>query len=318
MLPKKKYSYAIVILLLVAGLVFYISAVPHTYRHEVIIRYGLFKTGEQLNNPINVVKWYIPFETDEAIKKTEQSKNPVTVNDNSLTVTEPTLTSAIIKSGYKNRIKQFLFTAMPIDTSSNSCTLWLVYKSTLLDHWLDKGDLEKNAVRSLANLKDQMEDTRRFYGYPITQTTVTDTSFLFLPAVVPVTEKKAATKALFDKLIAYAKEKNAGYTGTRIFYSSPEGKDLVRLHASIVIRNNIRTAPDEAIQFKRMPFGKNLLVADYTGPFGEVSKVYTAMENYKSDHNLSSMAIPFQKFMTDGYDFADDQMVEMKVYYPIY
>jgi len=67
-----------------------------------------------------------------------------------------------------------------------------------------------------------------------------------------------------------------------------------------------------------MPVGKNLLEASYQGPFGEAHKAYRALESFKTDHNLSSMAIPFQKFLSDGYDFADDQTVQLKVYYPIF
>ena len=67
-----------------------------------------------------------------------------------------------------------------------------------------------------------------------------------------------------------------------------------------------------------MPFGKNLLVANYHGPYGEVHKAYTALENFKADHRLSSMAIPYQKFLQEGYDFSDDEIVQMKVYYPVF
>ena len=69
---------------------------------------------------------------------------------------------------------------------------------------------------------------------------------------------------------------------------------------------------------KKMPFGKNLLVANYHGPYGEVHKAYTALENFKADHRLSSMAIPYQKFLQEGYDFSDDEIVQMKVYYPVF
>ena len=67
-----------------------------------------------------------------------------------------------------------------------------------------------------------------------------------------------------------------------------------------------------------MPFGKNLLMAVYQGPYGEISKAFTALENFKADHKLSSMAIPYQKFLSEGFDFSDSQIVQMKVYYPIF
>jgi len=50
----------------------------------------------------------------------------------------------------------------------------------------------------------------------------------------------------------------------------------------------------------------------------QAEKAYKALEEYKKDHNLVSMAIPFQKFMGDGYDFDDNQIVQLKVYYPVF
>jgi effector-binding domain-containing protein len=119
-------------------------------------------------------------------------------------------------------------------------------------------------------------------------------------------------------LISYAEKRDAGYNGTRIFYAVPYGTEQIMLFASIGVTNRINIPESEEIQYKKMPFGKNLLMATYQGPYGEVSKVYTALENFKSDHKLSSMAIPYQKFLSEGYDFSDEEVVQMKVYYPIF
>ena len=43
-----------------------------------------------------------------------------------------------------------------------------------------------------------------------------------------------------------------------------------------------------------------------------------AADMLPSDHRLSSMAIPYQKFLQEGYDFSDDEIVQMKVYYPVF
>jgi hypothetical protein len=163
----------------------------------------------------------------------------------------------------------------------DECTVTLQYKNSLLAHWLDRGKLEEKAVESLENLKTFMEDTRLFYGYEIEQTTVTDTAYIFKSSIVPLTDK-------------------------------------IMLFASIGVANEVKVTPGAPIQYKRMPLGKNLLMATYQGPLNQVSKVFYAMENFKADHKLSSMAIPYFKFISDGIDFADDQVVQLKVYYPIF
>ena len=317
---SKKYIYGSVLTLVVAGLLFYIGFIPKTYRQKVSVPYPMLRAGEQFNNPGALVKWFLPFAGNDSLKKSLQNKKSgiVSSGDYSIEVIDPATISAIVKTGYKNTYNEFIFSAVSDSADMDACNIYLTYQRSLLSHWLDKGGLEKKARESLENLKTYMEDTRQFYGYEIEQTTVTDTSFIFLSATVPVAEKRTATKDLFTRLIDYARQKDAGYNGTRIFYTVPFGKDQAMLFASIGVNNRVITGPGEPVQYKRMPFGKNLLLAVYQGPYGEISKAYTALENFKADHKLSSMAIPYQKFLTEGFDFSDSQIVQMKVYYPIF
>jgi effector-binding domain-containing protein len=318
---RKKHYLIFILVAVLAAFIFYICFVPKTYRQRVDVPYTMLKTGEQLNNPRQIVKWYFPFTTNDSLKQAlqQQETKQIILDDHSLEILSYNTISTIIKTGYANTHKEFLFAAVS-DSTMESCNVTLTYKSTLFNKWFNtkSKELVRNAVKSLENLKDYMEDTQQFYGYQIEQTTVADTSFIFLSTTVPVAEKREATKKLFDRLINYAKKREAGYNGTRIFYSVPYGDGQIMLFASIGVTNRIDIPESEEIQYKKMPFGKNLLMATYQGPYGEVSKVYTALENFKSDHKLSSMAIPYQKFLSEGYDFADDQIVQMKVYYPIF
>ena len=315
MSKRKIAAYALALILLVAAGIF-IFFVPRTYTKKVQVPYTMLKTGEQLYSLNSVVKWFRPF-TEADISR--QNKSPIVQSgDYKLEITNPTSVSAVIEAGFKNNKKEFLYAATPDSGSMDASVVKLVYKSTLFNHWMDKGGLEKKAAEGLAELKNYMEDTRRFYGYEIEQITVTDTLFVFSSVTVPVADKRAATKKLFDQLIEYAGQKKMDYTGVRIFYFTPYGTDRIMLFASIGVNNAVPLQPGEPFQYKRMPYGKNLLAATYQGPYAEVTKVYAAMENFKQDHKLSSMAIPFQKFLSDGYDFADDQVVQMKVYYPIF
>lgn len=193
----------------------------------------------------------------------------------------------------------------------------LSYTTSGFRKWFTKNTLESNAEKSLENLKDYMTDTRRFYGFEIERTTVEDTAFLFTKETCPVSERKAVTKKMFEKLLAYATSKNAGYNGNRIYYTLKSGNELT-IFASIGVNNMVETSASGDIEYKRMPFGKNLLVTTYQGSFMQTDKAYNALEEFKKDHNLLTMAIPYQKFLSDGYDFDDDQVVQLKIYSPIF
>ena len=314
---RKKYFYYLIAVLVIVSVVFYAGFVSKTFRHHVTVPYDMLKTGEQLYNPANLVKWYIPFLQTGTQSFDITTKNTIVSGNYSLEITDQSLISVVLKTHSGTNTKEFFFTAAPDTLNAQESMITLSYRNTLFNEWFKRDELVKNALQSLTNLKDYMEDTKRMYGFEISLTTVVDTSFLFISETVPVDEKRVATKKLFEQLFAYADKKKAGYNGIRIFYSQKSG-DEITLFASIGVTNRINIPPADPFQYKMMPLGKNLLEAVYQGPYGESDKVFRALESFKKDHGLVSMAIPFQKFLSDGYDFADDQIVQMKVYFPIF
>lgn len=316
----KKKSFGILLLLVIVAAAGYTGFVSKTWQKTVSIPYSMLKTGEQVNNAVNLIKWFRPFAGNETLKETVQNgqKTPIVSEDYSLQVLQASTIGSVLKFSKGSSGLECSFTAASDPKTMDECTVTLQYKNSLLAHWLDRGKLEEKAVESLENLKTFMEDTRLFYGYEIEETTVTDTAYIFKSSIVPLTERRAETKKLYEELIAYSAANNGSYTGTRIFYSTPYGTDKIMLFTSIGVANEVKVTPGAPIQYKRMPLGKNLLMATYQGPLNQVGKVFNAMENFKADHKLSSMAIPYFKFLSDGIDFADDQVVQLKVYYPIF
>lgn len=289
---------------------------PVTVTKKIEVPYNMFRCGEQINNPDALKRWYLPF-TSTGIITNSGGKNKIQAGDYSLTLSSISMYSAVLEASYKKKKQLFSFTAL-IDSSDATITeITLSYSTTLFRKWFAKTKLEKTAEKSLENLKDFMTDTRRFYGFDIQRVTVEDTAFLFMRKTVPLAQRREATRKIYETLMAYAKNKKAGYNGVRIYYTQKSGNDIT-IFASIGVSNAVLTGPGEEVQYKKMPYGKNLLMASYQGPFSGSEKAFNALEAFKKDHNLSSMAIPFQKFMSDGYDFSDDQLVQLKVYYPIF
>ncbi len=314
---KKKAITVLVALIVLAAGAYWLFLIPRKVQKKIAVPYNLGRTGEQINLASNLVKWYIPF-TALGKSYSDKKNQLLQYEDQTLQIKDRSSVSATLVSKNKNQSKKFAIWATPDSGGTESTVVYLSYLTSNFNHLFNRSALEINAEKSLDNLKSFMEDSRQFYGYQIETSTVEDTSFLFLSTTVPATEKRAATKKLFEKLIAYSEKINAGYNGTRIFYASAFGRDQIMLFASIGISKHIELKPDDEFKNKRMPPGKNLLVAMYQGPYAEVSKAYAALEEFKTDHKLSSMAIPYQKIISDGYDFADDQVVQLKIYYPIF
>lgn len=314
---RKRTVLLITSLLLLLTLLSYMLLVKQSFRKEIRVNFTMFKISEQFNDPAKLVKWFVPF-TEADFAAGDSSKDRlVRHNEYSVEILPQTMNTTMLKAGDGKKYEEFLFIADPDTSNSKETSVTLSYRNTLFNEWFGGNELVKNARQSLSNLKDYMEDPRRLYGYDIQVTTVADTAFLFISETVPVSQKREATRRLFDTLIAYAARKNAGYTGVRILYSQLSNEELT-LFTSIGVSNKISIRPDEPFQYKLMPLGKKLLEANFQGPYGEVGKVYKALETFKADHNLISMAIPFQKFMNEGYDFSDSQLVQMKVYYPVF
>jgi len=179
-------------------------------------------------------------------------------------------------------------------------------------------DLAASVAASLTNLGEMLKTTTYVYGHNILTTTVTDSSFLFQSKVVPKVNEAAETKKVFDELIAYAEKRSAGYNGVRIFYTQRVNSEEVALFASVGVNNYTPTGPDEKIQYKMMPYGKKLLILDYEGPYSKSKELFSVLEDYKRYNTLVSMAIPFIKYMSPGYGFADTQVVKTRVSYPVF
>lgn len=305
-------------LVVVACIVWFLFFTPFQVQKKVEVPFSMFKVGEQFSNLEKLEKWYLPFAvTDTSEISKVSNKHFISTGDHSVEVSDITMFSSLITASSKNQKKSFLFTAVTDSLNPGISLVTLSYKTSLYKKWLAKSSLEKDAEKSLERLKDYMTDTKRFYGYEIRPVTVSDTAFLFLRETVPLEKKRTATRDMFERLISFAEKRNAGYNGVRIFYSLRSG-DEITLFASIGVTTRIEIEDDQPIQYKMMPFEKNLLEASYQGPYGESEKVFKALEQFKTDHNLTSMAIPFQKFLSDGYDFADDQIVQLKIYSPVF
>lgn len=304
------------VLLAIAGFAIYAAFIKKVYTKEIHIPEPFTKIGPQLSDVKNIAKWYMPFASNDTGSFKFTKGNKVVMGNTSLTLSKIDVGGNWYEITEQNDKQPIVF-SLYADTGRTSKVV-LQYENTLLGEWTRKNNIINNARQSLENLKDYFAESKKMYGYTIEVTRVTDTAFLFTSQIVSNTNKKETLKMLYEKLIQTAKEKNNGYNGTRVFYSSPFGKDSIHLFVGIGITQteNINMAGE--VTLKRMPYNMNLLVTFYQGSFNKISTAINALEQFKADNNLVSVAIPFVKFITEGTDFSDEQVIQATACYPIF
>ena len=307
---------AFILLIFFTAFLLYATLATKEYHKEITIKASLLKIHNQLSYIDYIANWYIPFADADSSRVKITGKEKITRDNAALNIIKLEGLSSLFKIIENGTSKEVLFSLN--GNTETSQVVRLSYKNTLWNKLFVKNSIINDAEKSLQHLKDYIEDTKTAYGYKIEITEVTDTTFLFTSKVVANNEKKETLKKLYETLIHYANEKDAGYKGVRILYLIPMGKDSIRLSASIGITKHTEQMPlDGDISLRRMPYKRNLIVAGYEGRFGKIDNLFAAMEQYRTDNNLTSMAIPFVKFEMDSIAFDDSEIIKAKGYFPV-
>ena len=273
--------------------------------------YPALKAAEHLTDPRRVARWMEPFRSSDTATLMYLPDGIVSGTD-TLTIRPDGPVDIAYRRSYKRSELSFTVGLEPLLDKPGTTRFRLTFKG--------KGGnrLAEDAVESLSHLSRYLADPAELYGFPVGETTVTDTVFLFASRQVDKSRFSEGTKALFDDLIAAAVRFGVGYNGVRIFHMEDAESGKRTLFAGIGIDRAVESGSEDEFRCKRMPFGHRLLSVDYQGPYHRLPDILQAMERYKSDRGMASMAIPFHKYLQDGYGFTDSQTVKMRVCYPVY
>ena len=309
---KKKIMFSLVVLVVAA--LFYSIFVTRIFHEEINIHQPTALVNKQVSTIDYISRWYLPFATGDSANF-KISADKVEYGSTSLSITKH-IDLSIWYQVTENKKQETVMFSVLADTGQSSKII-LSYESTWWNNLFGSNSIIKSAKESLKNLKEYFADTKKMYGYQMEVADVTDTAFVFTSKVVAKNIKKEAFKGLFESLIKYATEKNLGYTGVRIFYTSPYGNDSIHLFTSIGINNTKDVPLDGEFSLKKMPYKGHLLTAYYQGEFGSVNNAISALGQFKSDNSMTSMAIPFIKLISEGIYFEDNQIIQAKACYPI-
>ncbi len=315
-MKKKAVVYLVSILLI--GLICYASFVTRVFTKRIQLQWPINFISNNFSTTPKVVKWLAPFSNLDTSAITFPDKEHAIANNNKLEILQATALQNLIRVSNDKEQLKFLLTLLP-DTGYK-VNVEFSYESTWLKKMVGNNALLNQSIESFEGLKDFFVDSKKMYGYHIEMSPVMDTCFLFSQKIVPSIKRGETMVDLFANLINHAEQVKADFKGVRIFYLLPVGHDSVSVNVAVGVSNSSIEDSHAFGQyiFKRMPFQKNLLSCYYQGKFSGIKNVYAAMEKYKTDNGLKSMAIPFTKLITAGTDFSDDQVVQATVYYPVY
>jgi effector-binding domain-containing protein len=313
---KNKKKITLLILIFLSALTAYAALFKTVFREEILIYAPVPAIHRQISALDKITKWYTPFADADTTGNKIINPDRLEYENTVLKLTNIVGYSAGYQIAENKKQETIFFDVVP-DTARYS-KVTLTYKTSIWNK-IFKGDkIIRDAEKSLQNLKEYMADSKKMYGYEIEMTDVTDTAFLFSSRIVTLENKKNAFKNLYESLIRFAEVKNLGYNGVRIFYSLPFGKDSIQLFTSIGISNTQNAPFAGDFVLKRMPNKGRLLMSYYQGRFGNVDAALNALMLFKTDNELSSMAIPFVKLMTEGIEFDDTQIIQARALYPVY
>jgi hypothetical protein len=307
----KRSIFSLAILTLVAAAC---SQSPEPRSAEVTFK--ALRAAEHLSDPRKVAKWMIPFSQHQP-GELVFTPNSIVAGEDTLVVLQQTAVDVIFTRKSPGQSAAFTITAAPLENRPGITRFLLTYRGPNGAPWTGNSALAESVNASLDSLVTYFSNPLKMYGYPIREIKVTDTAFLFASRTIASADFPQESKALFDMLLRQAGNHKVPYTGVRIFNMDKMGDRRV-IYAGIGIEYRVDTQPGDSAEFKWMPYKKNLLAIDLEGPYQDVDKAKEALELYRVDKEMVSMAIPFHKYLSDWYGYTDSQQVRVRVCLPVY
>ena len=167
----------------------------------------------------------------------------------------------------------------------------------------------------LSNIKQYYTSNASLYNLDIRREIVDDSTMISTfdsTRGYPSTEK---IYSLIDKLRAYIGSQQALATDSPMLniYSRDNKTFFIR----VAFPTN-KTLPSKGdIAFRKMLYGGNILTALVKGAPNKADSAIGTMENYLSDFELESPAIPFYSLVTNRLAERDSTKWITKIYYPV-
>lgn len=166
------------------------------------------------------------------------------------------------------------------------------------------------------DIKPYFETDSLLYGFKIIKTGVPEANLIEASRTVLKKDKFATAAALLSDLQAYMSKNNVKQMQPLIAQFLRKGRDSSKVNVGFFIDKAVSS--DQLVRFVRMPLGGALYVATYHGPFNKRQKVYSAVNQYFTDHLYQQAIVPFEMYLDNKLPKSDTSRVNIRVNYTAY
>ena len=217
-----------------------------------------------------------------------------------------------------NKSVYHLLTVTP-GAGDSSCTLdWkeIAYLRTAvtarIKSFFNRGDNYTPAALT-QHIRESTEVPLKYYGFRITIEPVEDTLVLVQQIYCTKENVNRSIEQIYTTVQQYLDALH--YTGRaeRMFFVDSVRSDSVRVMAGFSITKRIPLkAP---FQMMTMPKA-HIVTGEYEGDYRNIGSIHAAMNEYMKDHNITPVAVVYEKLLTQPRTREDSMHVKARVYYP--
>ena len=307
---KKWIIAAAVCIVVLTSLLFILIPGTITVNKSTVMGNNLKGLKRILSADKNWHKWW-PVTTDE---------KGLVFNNNFYSVTDIAFSSIFITVKHNNLDTKSSLTFIPVTTDSTKLDWEIQIPTSLnpikrLQTYIFTLSLQKDIPLLLTDIKQYYSSNANLYDLDIRREIVDDSTMISTfdsTSGYPSTEK---IYSLIDKLRAYIGSQQAMATDSPMLniYS----RDNKTFFTRVAFPTN-KTLPSKGdIAFRKMLYGGNILTALVKGAPNKADSAIGTMENYLSDFELESPAIPFYSLVTNRLAERDSTKWITKIYYPV-
>lgn len=307
----KKWIIAVAICMVVLTSLLFIF-IPGTIvvNKSIVIENNLKGLKRVLSADTNWHKWWPGIAAEKGLL----------LSNNSYSVTDVAFSSIFITVKHSNLDTKSSLTFIPVTIYSTELDWEIQVPTSLnpikrLQTYLFTRTLQKDMPVLLSNMKQYYTSNASLYNLDIRREIVDDSTMISTfdsTRGYPSTEK---IYSLIDKLRVYIGSQQAVATDSPML--NIFSRDNKTFFTRVAFPTN-KTLPSKGdIAFRKMLYGGNILTALVKGAPGKADIAIGTMENYLSDFELESPAIPFYSLVTNRLAERDSTKWITKIYYPV-
>jgi effector-binding domain-containing protein len=313
----KKLIIGISVLLLVALIMLWL--ISFNIKKQVTIRASIFNVANQITNLRNWNHWHPQLKGRDTAsfnysKQTNVVNSFLDFKGQTYTITNVNSQGIEFETKTDNDKNYQSIAAYPDSFLTITNVTW-TKKIHLITWFKEKFNQGSEMERGLKNLKEFMEDPRKFYGFHIEIQPVVDTLVITKKAIANKNNIPVSLQNLYKDLFHYLQENNMSY-GNRLAGFANSTDSTIEVMAGICVDTKIPAKT--GIEYLEMPAQGRMLVGEYAGPYNKITSLYNAMNQYMEDKGLQKVAMIYEKYLSEPHTGEDSMNMKVRIYYPIY